>query len=144
MRKRVAIASTILTLVASGAAFAAAQTGTEVRLHKTPHGRVLATSMGRTLYLSTGDGKNKSHCGGSCLTYWLPLLTTGKPVAGMGVKQSLLSTLTRPNGKKQVTYNGHPLYKYVGDTKAGKTTGEGVDGVWFAVKANGNQAATRR
>ena len=139
MRKRVAIASTILTLVASGAAFAAAQTGTEVRLHKTPHGRVLATSMGRTLYLSTGDGKNKSHCGGSCLTYWLPLLTTGKPVAVGGVHQSLLRRMRRSDGTRQVTYNGHPLYRYAGDTGPGQTNGEGLGGHWFVVSAAGKR-----
>jgi predicted lipoprotein with Yx(FWY)xxD motif len=62
----------------------------------------------------------------------------------MGVKQSLLGRLTRPNGKMQVTYNGHPLYRYSGDTKAGQTSGQGIDGKWYAVKANGNHAATRR
>ena len=139
MLKRVAIASTILTLVVSGAAFAAAETGTEVRLHKTSHGRVLATITGRTLYLSTGDGRNKSHCGGSCLTYWLPLLTTGKPVAVGGVHQSLLRRIRHPDGTRQVTYNGHPLYRYAGDTQPGETSGEGLGGHWFVVGANGKR-----
>ena len=147
MLTRIATVSIVLTLVASGAAFAAGRSmgmGTVVYLHSSSLGKVLATSTGRTLYLYTADGYKVTNCTGSCAQTWPPLMTIGKPVAGMGVKQSLLSTLTRPNGKKQITYNGHPLYKYVGDTKAGKTTGEGVDGVWFAVKANGNQAATRR
>ena len=147
MLRRIATGLIVLTLVASGAAFAATRSmgmGTIVDLHSSSLGKVLSTYTGRTLYLYTADGYKVTNCTGSCAQTWLPLMTTSKPVAGMGVKQSLLSTLTRPNGKKQVTYNGHPLYKYVGDTKAGKTSGEGVDGVWFAVKASGIQANTRR
>jgi predicted lipoprotein with Yx(FWY)xxD motif len=136
---RAAIASTVLALVVSGAAFAAAQTGTEVKLRKTSHGRVLATITGRTLYLSTGDEKNTSHCGGSCLTYWRPLLTTGKPVALGGVHQSLLKRMTRSDGTRQVTYNFHPLYRYAGDTQPGETSGEGLGGHWYVVGANGKR-----
>ena len=62
----------------------------------------------------------------------------------MGVKRSLLKTATLPGGKLQVTYNGHPLYRYTGDSKPAQTNGEGVDGVWFVVNAGGNQAATRK
>lgn len=139
MLRRIATASLVLALVASGAALAAAKTGTEVRLHKTSHGRVLATSTGRTLYLSTGDEPNKSHCGGSCLTYWLPLLTTGKPVAVGGVHQALLRRIRHPDGTRQVTYNDHPLYRYAGDTQPGDTNGEGLRGHWFVVGANGKK-----
>ena len=139
MLRRIATASLVLALVASGAALAAAKTGTEVRLHKTSHGRVLATGKGRTLYLSTGDGKNESHCGGSCLTYWRPLLTTGKPVAVGGVHQSLLGRIRHPDGTRQVTYNDHPLYRYAGDTQPGETSGEGLGDHWFVVGANGKK-----
>ena len=114
--------------------------GTAVYVHSSSHGKVLSTYTGRILYLYTADGNKVTTCTGPCAQTWPPLMTTSKPTAGMGVKQSLLSTLTRPNGKKQVTYNGHPLYKYVGDTKAGQTNGYGVDGAWFAVKASGIQA----
>ena len=148
MLKRIAIASIVVSLVASGAALAATRDmgmGTRVYLHSSSHGKVLATGTGRILYLYTGDGYKVTHCTGPCGQTWLALKTVDKPVAAsMGIKQSLLGRLTRPNGKMQVTYNGHPLYRYVGDTKAGQTSGEGIDGAWFAVKANGNHAATRR
>jgi predicted lipoprotein with Yx(FWY)xxD motif len=141
MLKRIATASIVLTLVASGAAFAATlTTGTKVTLHSTSHGKVLATSTGRTLYLYTPDGRNKgSKCTGGCAQTWPPLITRGKPVAGMGVKQSLLGTARRSNGKLQVTYNGHPLYKYAFDSKAGQTNGEGSGGIWFLVSAAGKK-----
>ena len=139
MLKRIATASIILTLVAAGAAFAATQTGTKVTLHSTNKGKVLATSAGRTLYLYTPDGHNKSNCYGSCLTYWPPLMTTAKPVAGTGVHQALLGTTKRTNGKLQVTYNGHPLYRYTGDSAAGQAYGEGYGGTWYVVTAAGNK-----
>jgi predicted lipoprotein with Yx(FWY)xxD motif len=141
MLKRIATASIVLMLVASGAAFAARSMGmgTVVTLHKTRLGKVLATSTGRTLYLYTPDSKTKIRCTLTCSHVWPPLYTTDKPVAGMGVKQSLLRTVKRPNGKIQVTYNFHPLYRYSGDSKAGQVNGEGSGGVWFAVTAAGNK-----
>jgi predicted lipoprotein with Yx(FWY)xxD motif len=139
MLKRITIASIILTLVAAGAAFAATRaTGTKVTLHSTNLGKVLATSTGRTLYLYTPDGHNKSNCTGSCSAYWPPLMTKGKPVAGPGVKKSLLGTAKR-GAKLQVTYNGHPLYRYSGDSGAGQTSGEGSYGTWYVVTAAGKQ-----
>ena len=139
MMKRIATASIVVTLLASGAAFAATRSmGTTVTLHKTSLGKVLATSKGRTLYLYTPDGKNKSVCTGSCASTWPPLMTKGKPVAGMGVNKKLLGTA--PRGKKlQVTYHGHPLYTYTGDSKAGDANGEDIDGIWFVVTAAGKK-----
>jgi predicted lipoprotein with Yx(FWY)xxD motif len=140
MLKRIAIASIILTLVAAGAAFAATQTlPAKITLHSTRLGKVIANVKGRTLYLYTPDAKNKSNCYGSCATYWPPLMTTGKPVAGTGVRKALLGTTRRNNGKLQVTYNGHPLYLYVGDSGAGQVTGEGSAGTWYVVTAAGNK-----
>ena len=138
MLKRIATASIVLTLVVSGAAFAAAQTGAKVTLHQTSLGKRLATSTGRTLYLLTRDTSSTSACTGSCASTWPPLLTGSKPVAGMGVKQSLLGTKKRGT-KLQVTYNGHRLYRYAGDSAAGQTNGEGSGGVWFTVKATGGK-----
>jgi predicted lipoprotein with Yx(FWY)xxD motif len=66
-------------------------------------------------------------------------MTPAKPLAGTGVKKALLGTTRRPNGKLQVTYNGHPLYSYVGDSAAGQATGEGSDGTWYVVTAAGNK-----
>ena len=145
MLKKLATATIVLAFLASGAAFASVQSmGTVVTLHKTSLGKVLATSRGRTLYLYTPDGPNQSTCTGSCAATWPPLKTGGKPVASTGVKRSLLGTAKLSSGKLQVTYNGHPLYRYVGDLKPAQTNGEGVDGVWFVVNAGGIQAATRK
>jgi predicted lipoprotein with Yx(FWY)xxD motif len=140
MATRIAATALVLTAVACGAAFAATSaTGTKVTLHATSHGKVLATEKGRTLYLSTGDARNKSRCDGSCLTYWPPLTTTVNAVASGGVHQSLLGKEKRSDGTFQVTYAGHPLYRYAGDTQPGQTNGEGLAGHWYVVKANGKK-----
>jgi predicted lipoprotein with Yx(FWY)xxD motif len=145
MLRRVATVSIVLTLVVTGAALAATRTtgmGTMIRLHSysSGTGKVLATTTGRILYLYTNDGFKTTNCTGPCAQTWRPLKTVGKPQSGsMGVKQSLLSKILRPNGTYQVTYNGHPLYKYSGDTKAGQSSGEGFGGTWFVVTAAGNQ-----
>jgi predicted lipoprotein with Yx(FWY)xxD motif len=134
-----------LALVVAGTAAAAHRHhsarhsgGTLVELHKTSLGKVLATSKGLTLYLYTPDPKGKSVCKGSCAAVWPPLLTKGKPQAGKGLKKSLLGT-TKRGGKRQVTYAGHPLYHYTGDSKAGQVNGEAYGGTWYAVNAAGKK-----
>jgi predicted lipoprotein with Yx(FWY)xxD motif len=146
MLKRIATGSIIVTLAVAGAAFAAGlSSGAKVTLHSasvgtpaTSLGKVLATSAGRTLYLYVPDPKNKPTCTGSCAGTWPPLRTKGKPVAGTGVKKALLGT-AKNGGKLQVTYNGHPLYTYIGDSKAGQANGEGFMGSWFVVTAAGKK-----
>jgi predicted lipoprotein with Yx(FWY)xxD motif len=110
-----------------------------VKLRKTSLGKVLVDVRGRTLYLYTPDRKNKSTCYGGCATAWPPLLTTGKPRAGAGLKKSLLGVTMRTDGKHQVTYAGHPLYFFASDTKAGQTNGQDVGGVWYVVSAAGKK-----
>ncbi|HEY2354405.1 MAG TPA: hypothetical protein VGH79_05860 [Gaiellaceae bacterium] len=139
MLKRIAIVSIVVTLVVSGAAFAAAMSGTKVTLHSTKFGKVLASSSGRTLYFYTPETKTNILCTGSCAQTWPPLMTSAKPKAGTGVKQSLLGTAKRSNGKLQVTYHGHPVYRYLGDKSAGAANGEGFQGSWFVLKASGKQ-----
>ncbi len=90
----------------------------------TPLGRVVVDSKGRTLYLFEKDRNRRSACYGQCATFWPPLLTDGKPVARAGARQFLLGTTRRANGSQQVTYAGHPLYRFVQDRKPGQTTGE--------------------
>jgi predicted lipoprotein with Yx(FWY)xxD motif len=105
-------------------------------------GNVLVDSQGRTLYLFAKDQGTTSACSGACATAWPPLRVSGKPVAGTGVKSSLLGTTQRSDGKPQVTYTGHPLYLYVGDQKAGDTNGQGITAFgagWFALTASGSQ-----
>jgi predicted lipoprotein with Yx(FWY)xxD motif len=89
-------------------------------------GRILVDSRGHTLYLFEKDRRGMSACSGLCTTYWPPLLTNGKSIAGKGVKRSLLGSIRRADGTRQVSYAGHPLYHFFGDTKRGQTNGEGL------------------
>jgi predicted lipoprotein with Yx(FWY)xxD motif len=110
-------------------------------------GKILVNSQGRTLYLFKKDSGKKSACFGQCASFWPPLRTSGKPTAGSGAKSSLLGTIKRSDGKAQVTYNGHPLYTFVMDKKAGDTNGEGVTafgGKWFAIPPAGKQVPVKQ
>jgi predicted lipoprotein with Yx(FWY)xxD motif len=105
-------------------------------------GRIVVDGKGRTLYLFEKDKNRRSACYGQCATYWPPLLTHGKPVARAGAKQSLLGTTRRANGSQQVTYGGHPLYRFVLDGKPGQTKGEGLHdfgGGWDVVSPAGRK-----
>jgi predicted lipoprotein with Yx(FWY)xxD motif len=107
-------------------------------------GSILVDSTGRTVYLFKADVGAKSACAGGCATAWPPLLATGKPTAGTGLTASKIGTITRSAGNQQVTYNGHPLYLFVKDTKAGQTNGQGVTAfgaAWFALSPSGSQAS---
>jgi predicted lipoprotein with Yx(FWY)xxD motif len=107
-----------------------------VSLRMTSLGSILVAGVsGRTLYLSDRDGKNKSNCLGGCGVAWPPLLASAKPSAGKGVAASKLGEIRR-GSSHQVTYAGHPLYEFSGDTNAGQTTGEGVNG-FYVVSASG-------
>jgi len=92
-----------------------------------PLGRVVVGNDGRTLYLFEKDKNRRSACYGQCAKYWPPLLTQGKPVAHAGVKQLLLGMTRRSNGSEQVTYAGHPLYRFLDDLKPGQTKGDGSE-----------------
>jgi len=109
-------------------------------------GTILVDSQARTLYMFQKDTGTKSACFGACATNWPPLRATGKPTAGTGLNASLLGTTPRSDGQPQVTYNGHPLYTFVMDQKAGDTKGQGVNafgGSWFALDSAGNQVTAQ-
>ena len=115
---------------------------TKVGVASSQFGRIVVDGKGRTLYLFEKDKRRRSACYGQCATYWPPLLTHGKPVAGPGAKQSLLGTTRRANGSQQVTYAGHPLYRFALDTKPGQTKGEGLQdfgGGWDVVSPAGKK-----
>jgi predicted lipoprotein with Yx(FWY)xxD motif len=106
-------------------------------------GTVVVSPAGRTLYLFGPDRQRKVTCTGVCAQSWPPLYVRGTPIAGPGIKASLLGTIKAPNGKTQVTYNHWPLYSFVVDTKAGQANGQGVrafGGTWFAVNPSGDRA----
>jgi predicted lipoprotein with Yx(FWY)xxD motif len=118
---------------------------TPVRVANSRLGRILVDSTGRTLYLFKADSASKSACSGACAAAWPPLLTAGKPAAGAGLSASKLGTITRSGGSRQVTYNGHPLYLFIKDTKPGALTGEGLTAfgaAWLVVSPVGNQISS--
>jgi predicted lipoprotein with Yx(FWY)xxD motif len=112
---------------------------------KTRHGKLgtfLVDAKGHTLYLFQKDTSSKSRCAGACADAWPPLLTSGKPKGAGGVRKGLLGTSKRADGTTQVTYNGHPLYFYSGDAKAGDTGGQGLSAFgarWYAVTSSGRR-----
>jgi predicted lipoprotein with Yx(FWY)xxD motif len=110
-------------------------------------GRIVVDGRSHTLYLFEQDKRGKSSCSGACAQNWPPLLTKGKPKAGTAAKASLLGTTKRADGTTQVTYNGHPLYTFVGDNgKPGATKGEGLSAFgakWYVVAAKGTARTGR-
>src|SRR5207247_9449183 len=85
-------------------------------------GKILVNSHVRTLYLFQKDSGTTSACSGACAVNWPPLRASGKPTFGSGVNSSLVATSTRSDGRPPVPYNGHPLYRYSRDAKAGDST----------------------
>jgi predicted lipoprotein with Yx(FWY)xxD motif len=132
-----AIALAVSVLVSSaGAAVKPATVATA----STGLGRMLVDGHGRSLYLFEKDTRGRSACSGACAAYWPPLLTSGKAVAIKGAKPSLLGSIARPGGGRQVSYAGHPLYFYAGDTRSGQVTGEGLQDFgagWYALSPAG-------
>jgi predicted lipoprotein with Yx(FWY)xxD motif len=109
-------------------------------------GQILVDSQGVTVYLFKADQGTKSACTGACAGAWPPLLVTGKPTVGSGLNASLAGTTTRPEGKTQVTYNGHPLYLFAQDHSRGETNGQGVSAfgaAWFVLNSAGNEVTTK-
>jgi predicted lipoprotein with Yx(FWY)xxD motif len=103
---------------------------------------VVTNAKGFTLYWFVPDTATKSNCNGSCATYWPPV--QGPATAGAGVTGKL-GTIKRANGSTQATYNGHPLYTYVGDTAPGQAKGNGINlsgGVWHEVTVSVAAAAS--
>jgi predicted lipoprotein with Yx(FWY)xxD motif len=108
-------------------------------------GTMLVDAQGRTLYLWKADTGHQSTCSGACASAWPPATTKGKPKARGAAKASLLSTAKRSDGTTQVTYAGHPLYRFQGDAKAGQHNGQASDafGAAWLVVAPGGKAITR-
>lgn len=130
---------TLAALLAAGHS-SAASTATQVKVSTTKLGRILVNGQGRTLYMFSADKRGKSSCYGQCAAFWPPLITSSKQVTETGLKMSMLSTTKRTDGKLQVTYNGHPLYRFSKDTKAGQTSGQGLNvsgGLWWVLSPAG-------
>ena len=122
------------------ATFALGAGSVGVQAHTSPYGRVLFDQRGFVLYGFTADSARASRCYGACARAWPPLLVKTAAKALRGVDRTKLGTVTRRNGTRQVTYGGHPLYYYVGDTKAGQILCQNVreyGGLWLVVAPSG-------
>jgi predicted lipoprotein with Yx(FWY)xxD motif len=117
-------------------------TATVIESHAGSAGAFLTNSSGRAVYLWAADGMNKSTCSGACAGAWPPVTTKGSVTAANGAKAADLGTITRSDGSKQVTYLGHPLYYFAGDSGSGQTNGQGNDGFgakWWLVAPAGTK-----
>jgi predicted lipoprotein with Yx(FWY)xxD motif len=113
----------------------ASQPAKALKVAHTPAGTVLASSRGLTLYTYSKDKPHSgtSACTGACATAWPPLAAPVKAPPGARLPGKL-GVITRPDGVKQVTLNGYPLYFYVGDKTPGQATGNGIGGNWHVIK----------
>jgi predicted lipoprotein with Yx(FWY)xxD motif len=127
---------------ASAAGGSASASGGTVITTATSSGNTFLTDgSGRAVYLWAKDGKNMSACTGACAGAWPPVTATGTVTASGSATSSELGTITRSDGTKQVTYDGHPLYYFSGDSGAGTAAGQGSDGFgakWWLVTPSGS------
>ena len=124
-------------ILATAAAAAAPQTVKAARIAGL--GTVLTTSGGLTLYHYTDEHRGKIDCKGACAKLWPPLLVKAgaKPSLGPGLSMAKVSTVKRPDGGTQVTYNGYALYRYAPDKKAGDVKGQALFKAWYVIAPTG-------
>lgn len=139
----------VLVLVVSGGSAKRAQprvaAGSAISVTQTPLGKTIVDGNGRTLYLFQADKRSVSTLSQAGLAVWPAFTSTETPQAKAGASATQISTITGPGGSRQVTYNGHPLYYYVGDQKPGDTRGQGLNqfgALWYVLSPSGN-AVTR-
>jgi predicted lipoprotein with Yx(FWY)xxD motif len=126
---------------AASAPAAAASGGTVITTAKSSAGTVLVDGTGRAVYLWVKDTGDMSNCSGACAGAWPPVTTTATATATGSAKASDIGTITRSDGTKQVTYDGHPLYYFSGDSGPGTASGQGSDGFgakWWLVAPTGS------
>ena len=150
---RIALVSLAAALAVAGGAYGAAgrpaataaASHAIVKTRPSALGTHLVDGQGRTLYRFLKDKGRRSRCSGACAQNWPPLTTSGRPHAAGRAKASLLSTVRRAGGARQVDYAGHPLYRFSLDSGPGKTSGQGIEafgGRWYVVAPSG-RAITR-
>jgi predicted lipoprotein with Yx(FWY)xxD motif len=145
MRRTLIIVAGIALFATGVAAAASAPAKREnLPLRKTSVGTILVNGRGFTVYAFTKDARKRDSCQQirGCLGVWPPVTSAGNPVAGAGVKSSLIGTVTLRSGAKQATYAGHPLYTYIGDTGPGQTryvNFSAFGGRWPALNASGQE-----
>jgi predicted lipoprotein with Yx(FWY)xxD motif len=142
-RVLVSLAAAALSSALVSTALASTHGGpAKLKLRNTGVGTILVNGRGFTVYAFTKDTRNRDKCSGACRSVWPPVTTVGKPILGKGVNRSLVGTIKLKSGKRQVTYNGHPLYTYVADTRPGQTSYVNklqFGGRWPALNASGQE-----
>jgi predicted lipoprotein with Yx(FWY)xxD motif len=140
LRILVFVAAAAAALAVTAAPMAAEQAGPTLTVRSSAYGKVLFDGRGFVLYGFTKDPRKRSACSGACAKAWPPYVVRGPVRAGAGVKASLLGTIRRANGTRQVTYAGRPLYYYVGDKKPRQILCQNVrefGGLWLVVRPSG-------
>jgi predicted lipoprotein with Yx(FWY)xxD motif len=139
----------VVAVVAGGTLAASASTSTAtgakaksptLKLRKTGLGTILVDSRGRSLYAFGHDLKDKSRCSGACADNWPPAASPAKPTVAKGIAKSKLKVIKRANGSRQLSFNGHPLYRFIADGAPGDTNGQNIDafgGIWHVVSKSG-------
>jgi predicted lipoprotein with Yx(FWY)xxD motif len=123
---------------------AAAGDGAVVGVARTRLGRILVDARGHTLYLFLEDRRGRSACAASCARVWPPVIVSGRPRVEKGVTGRKLTTTRRADGRRQLIYNGHPLYTLTADTRPGQIRGQGFLGAWYVVSPAGHQIGGHR
>jgi predicted lipoprotein with Yx(FWY)xxD motif len=154
VNRKIIVGSSIAAVaLATGIGVAAAASGggsgptgaaqpSRVGVTTTKSGQFLVDSQGRSLYLFEKDTGTASTCYSACAAIWPPLTVSAPPQAGTGVAAAKLGTTRRADGQTELTYNGHPLYYYVADTRPGQTQGQGLNqfgGTWHLVAPSGTE-----
>lgn len=146
---RISLAVLLAAAIAIGAVAAASSSPTTgaaatkppaLKLAGTGLGTILVDSRGRTLYAFGHDLKNKSRCSGACAQNWPPAASPAKPRVAKGIDRSKLRVIKRADGSRQLSFNGHPLYRFALDTARGDTNGQNVTafgGTWHVVSKSG-------
>ena len=122
---------------AGGDASAAPAGVASVGIGDTSLGKVLVDGAGLTLYIFTPDTGGKSVCNGGCAASWPPLAGDPAPTSGAGLESASFGSITRDDGSAQATFFGMPLYSFAGDKAAGDVNGQGLNGKWYVVAADG-------
>jgi predicted lipoprotein with Yx(FWY)xxD motif len=144
-----AVAGLLLTACGSGSGYGSGPTGgssssdggaEQIATATGQYGTYLTADGGKAVYLWLGDSGSTSNCSSACASAWPPVLTTGAPTAASGAVAADLGTTKRSDGSTQVTYHGHPLYYFAGDSGTGETNGQGNNGFgakWWLVSPAG-------
>jgi predicted lipoprotein with Yx(FWY)xxD motif len=134
-------AAVVLAAAVSGVAHASADAQPSLTVRSSSYGAILFDGRGRALYVFTRDRRGgASRCYGACARAWPVYFASSRLIAGKGVKRSLIGTVRRRDGRRQITYNGRPLYYYVGDKSAGQVSCQNVaeyGGTWLVMRPNG-------